>query len=100
VTTEHATAALREKGFTELHSLATWETIGIAKGTARLVVTAMPGKHGPGVVEAMLPSCMKSRAAIVEKAGLVSRIRYLAHGETYEFAVRRAASRRERRDLR
>ena len=177
VTTKHAEAALRAKGFTAPVSLDTWEKIDITKGDARLVITAMPGKHGPGAVEAMLPPVIGSMLefqprngrtalrlyitgdtlvhddlheiprrypeidlalfhlggtrilgllltmdaeqgveairiinpkevipihyndypvfhsplddfkAAVEKAGLASRVRYLAHGETYEFEI-------------
>lgn len=39
-------------------SLSTWEALEIRKGDARLVTTAMPGRHGPAVLAALLPSVM------------------------------------------
>jgi L-ascorbate metabolism protein UlaG (beta-lactamase superfamily) len=60
VTTSHAVAALKRQGFTNSHALDTWDTITITKGDAWLRITAMPGKHGPGLVQALLPSVMGS----------------------------------------
>lgn len=60
VTTPHAAAKLSQKGFTALQSLQTWETLAIAKGDARVRITSMPGKHGPGILAAALPPVMGS----------------------------------------
>jgi L-ascorbate metabolism protein UlaG (beta-lactamase superfamily) len=60
ISTRHAAAALRRKGFQHTHGLDTWETILINKGEVQLRLTAMPGKHGPGVVSALLPPVMGS----------------------------------------
>jgi L-ascorbate metabolism protein UlaG (beta-lactamase superfamily) len=60
VTTHHAAKALQQKGFTESLALSPWETSMIRKGNADLYITSMPGRHGPGVLAAMLPPVMGS----------------------------------------
>jgi L-ascorbate metabolism protein UlaG (beta-lactamase superfamily) len=60
VSTSHATAKLKKKGFQALHALETWETIAFTKGDARLDITAMPGIHGPSILGALLPPVMGS----------------------------------------
>jgi len=51
---EHLTSS--DRGFTQVHALDTWQSmwINIASKTARIKVTAMPGKHVPGHVEEAL----------------------------------------------
>lgn len=49
VTTPHAAAILKRKGFRRAHGLSTWETLTLSKGDARLQVTALPGNHRPGL---------------------------------------------------
>ncbi len=60
VSTRHAVAYLKRKGFTATRALRTWETLSIAKGEARLHLTAMPGTHAPGPLAAALPPVMGS----------------------------------------
>jgi L-ascorbate metabolism protein UlaG (beta-lactamase superfamily) len=60
ITTPHAAAKLRSKGFREARGLETWETFTVEKGDARLRITSMPGKHGPGAVNFLLPPVMGS----------------------------------------
>lgn len=60
VTTVHAAARLRGKGFTRTVALDTWDSLRVEKGLASLQITAMPGKHGPRVVAALLPPVMGS----------------------------------------
>jgi len=60
ISTRHAVAYLERKGFTRAHALRTWETLSIAKGQARLRLTAMPGTHAPGPIAAALPPVMGS----------------------------------------
>jgi L-ascorbate metabolism protein UlaG (beta-lactamase superfamily) len=60
LTTEHATAELRDKGFTAAHALDTWQFMTVEKGEAQVRVTSMPGKHGPAMVDAFLPPVMGS----------------------------------------
>jgi L-ascorbate metabolism protein UlaG (beta-lactamase superfamily) len=64
VTTPHATSRLREIGFRAAHELSTWGALEVAKGDARLRITAMPGRHGPRVVSALLPPVMGSMLEI------------------------------------
>ena len=60
ITTHHAAAKLRAKGFREARGMETWETFTVEKGDARLRITSMPGKHGPGAVNFLLPPVMGS----------------------------------------
>ena len=60
VTTEHATAELTNKGFTEAIALDTWESVEFKKGEAILRISSMPGQHGPGIVDFALPPVMGS----------------------------------------
>jgi len=60
ITTEDAAAELRSKGFTAPTAVGTWESVTLEKNGARVQVTAMPGKHGPPVVEKFLPTVMGS----------------------------------------
>src|SRR2546423_14633149 len=50
VTNDHAARALKRKGFADVHALEAWERLEVRKGTASVDVTAMPGRHGPGLV--------------------------------------------------
>ena len=58
ISTRHAVAYLGRKGFTSTHAVSTWETLSIAKGQARLRLTAMPGTHAPGLLAGALPPVM------------------------------------------
>jgi L-ascorbate metabolism protein UlaG (beta-lactamase superfamily) len=60
ISTRHAVAYLKRKGFTSAHALRTWETLPIIKGDARLHLTAMPGTHAPGPLATALPPVMGS----------------------------------------
>ena len=60
ISTRHAVAYLKRKGFIATHALRTWETLTIIKGEARLRLTAMPGTHAPGPLAAALPPVMGS----------------------------------------
>ncbi|MDB4935724.1 MAG: fold metallo-hydrolase [Labilithrix sp.] len=60
VSTPHSSIALKAKGFLSTHALATWDRVEVKKGAARMTITAMPGKHGPPVVAALLPPVMGS----------------------------------------
>jgi L-ascorbate metabolism protein UlaG (beta-lactamase superfamily) len=60
LTTPHAARKLRRQGFTGPVALETWEFQDIVRGEARVRVTAMPGKHAPQPLEALLPSVMGS----------------------------------------
>lgn len=60
ITTPHATRKLHAKGFRNLHSLDTWDSIEVSKGQSRLRITSMPGRHAPGPLAALLPQVMGS----------------------------------------
>ncbi|MFB2979273.1 MBL fold metallo-hydrolase [Microseira sp. BLCC-F43] len=60
VTTHHAATDLKQKGFTAPQPLNTWETLTITKGENSVRITAMPGRHGPGILAAILPPVMGS----------------------------------------
>lgn len=60
VTTPSAADSLADKGFVAAQALGTWDTLECAKGTARLRITAMPGRHGPRLFARLLPSVMGS----------------------------------------
>jgi L-ascorbate metabolism protein UlaG (beta-lactamase superfamily) len=60
VTTPEATKELRKRGFTNLYGLETWSSAAVAKGDARLRITAAPGRHGPPIVDFALPDVMGS----------------------------------------
>jgi len=60
LTTRHAARALARRGFSRAHALATWDSVVLRKGSTWLRVTALPGRHGPPVVAALLPPVMGS----------------------------------------
>lgn len=60
VTTGHAAKKLTSQGFTAPVALDTWQSQVVARGDARLRVTAMPGKHGPQPLDVLLPPVMGS----------------------------------------
>ena len=60
ITTGEAAKELQQRGFHNTHALETWEAISIAKGDALLRITALPARHGPPVVDLLLPEVMGS----------------------------------------
>ena len=60
VTTNPAVAELEARNFTGGIGLETWQQVQFKKGGAILRITAMPGKHGPPVVDFALPEVMGS----------------------------------------
>ena len=60
VTTSHATKSLQKHGFLNPYPLDSWQSLNLQKGESFLRITAMPGKHGPGVLAAALPPVMGS----------------------------------------
>lgn len=93
ISTHHAAASLRKKGFRSPHALSTWESIEIAKGEARLSITSMPGKHAPGPLSLLLPPVMGSMLDFKTKAGKTALRLYitgdtLIHGRLREIPQR------------
>jgi L-ascorbate metabolism protein UlaG (beta-lactamase superfamily) len=60
VSTPSAVQALRKLGFLATHALDKWDALNVAKGSSRLRITAMPGRHGPPVIGSLLPPVMGS----------------------------------------
>ena len=60
ITTRDAASSLRDKGFRGAVGLKTWQARAFEKRGIRLRITAMPGRHGPGVVAKLLPPVMGS----------------------------------------
>ncbi len=58
VTNAASAEQLRKLGFKRATGLATWGRIDIVKGGTTLSATAMPGRHGPLAVAALLPDVM------------------------------------------
>jgi L-ascorbate metabolism protein UlaG (beta-lactamase superfamily) len=69
VTTGHAAKELEERGFTAVIPLDTWETTRMSKDGAAVTITALPAKHGPPVVESLLPEVMGSMLEFQPEAG-------------------------------
>jgi len=55
VTTHHAAKRLHRRGFGAAHGLAVWDNHVIEKGSTRVVITALPGRHAPAPVHRFLP---------------------------------------------
>ncbi len=81
VTTRHAAASLRRKGFTAPQGLKTWETATFRKGAATLRITSMPGKHAPGPLSLLLPPVMGSLLEF-QTAGEHTALRLYITGDT------------------
>ncbi|WP_338767906.1 MBL fold metallo-hydrolase [Massilia sp. METH4] len=79
VTTSAAADELRKRGFTAVVGLGTWQDLEVTKGDTTLRLTAMPGRHGPLPVAAMLPSVMGSMLDFSSAAG---RYRIYVSGDT------------------
>ena len=60
VTTRHAERKLGRRGFRAVVGLPTWKSHEWQKGNQLLRVTAVPGRHGPGPVDWLLPDVMGS----------------------------------------
>ncbi|MDQ4069666.1 MAG: MBL fold metallo-hydrolase [Actinomycetota bacterium] len=92
VTTPHAARKLRRQGFLAPMALENWESQVFTRGDARVRVTAMPGKHAPQPLEALLPPVMGSMLDF-EVAGAAGLRLYvtgdtLVHGGLEEIARR------------
>jgi L-ascorbate metabolism protein UlaG (beta-lactamase superfamily) len=55
LTTHHAAKRLRRRGFNAAHGLNVWDSHVIQKGTTRVAITALPGRHAPLSVNRFLP---------------------------------------------
>ena len=66
ITTRQSARRLRRWGFSRAVALETWESFELRKGDATMTVTATPGRHARGVLQAALPHVMGS---VLEFAG-------------------------------
>jgi L-ascorbate metabolism protein UlaG (beta-lactamase superfamily) len=80
VTTTQAQSTLRRWGFTAATGLPTWHSHDIARDNQRLRITAVPGRHGPGPLNRLLPAVMGTIVDL-EQAGQ-HRIRLYITGDT------------------
>lgn len=80
VSTRHATTLLSRQGFRATTSLATWQSLVVEKGGARVTVTAMPARHGPPLVSSLLPPTMGSMLDFETTTG--GRFRIWVSGDT------------------
>jgi L-ascorbate metabolism protein UlaG (beta-lactamase superfamily) len=80
ITTQQAQRALRRRKFEQVEGLPTWETHDWSRGRQRLRVTAVPGRHGPGVMDRLLPDVMGSVVELVEDGRC--RLRLYITGDT------------------
>jgi len=60
ITTPHASKRLQLRGFARAIGLRTWGSHELVKGSTRLRVTSMPGRHAPGPLRRLLPPVMGS----------------------------------------
>ncbi|RZA32143.1 MAG: MBL fold metallo-hydrolase [Lysobacteraceae bacterium] len=60
VTTKEGGERLKRFGFTRTFGLSSWDRLEVARGAARLRITATPGRHGPAGVAVLLPKVMGS----------------------------------------
>jgi L-ascorbate metabolism protein UlaG (beta-lactamase superfamily) len=65
VTTPEAAHCLDRRGFTATADLRPWETHQISRGDDVLRVTSVPGVHGPGFLDKLLPQVMGSVLELV-----------------------------------
>jgi L-ascorbate metabolism protein UlaG (beta-lactamase superfamily) len=85
ITTPQAERGLRRRHFTEVHGLPTWECHEWTHGDQRLRVTAVPGRHGPGFVDRLLPDVMGTVAEL--RAGGRLALRLYITGDTLYHAA-------------
>jgi L-ascorbate metabolism protein UlaG (beta-lactamase superfamily) len=74
VTTPQSATDLQERGFTNCRPLDVWESLDVEKGAARLRITATPARHGPPLVDFVLPDVMGSILDVTTADGGASRI--------------------------
>jgi len=81
VTTPHASRRLQRRGFVRATGLRTWNSHTVVKHGQLLRVTAMPGRHAPGVAQRLLPPVMGSMLEFGPATGDVE-LRVYVSGDT------------------
>ncbi|KKJ94521.1 MBL fold metallo-hydrolase [Micromonospora sp. HK10] len=80
VTTPAAERKLRRWGFRAAAGLPTWRSYELHRGAETLRLTALPGQHGPGVLDLLMPDVMGTLVDL-EQAG-ERRFRLYVTGDT------------------
>jgi L-ascorbate metabolism protein UlaG (beta-lactamase superfamily) len=73
VTTAEAARCLGDRGFTDTSDLLPWQTHELSHGDASLRITAVPGVHGPGFLDRLLPQVMGSVLELVRDGAVTWR---------------------------
>lgn len=81
-TTPHAARKLRRHGFSRVIPLRTWQRLEVGKGDSRLRLTALPGRHGPGLLAKALPPVMGSLLEFAGAEGGDGEYRIYISGDT------------------
>ncbi|TDB79313.1 MBL fold metallo-hydrolase [Micromonospora sp. KC721] len=84
VTTPAAGRTLRRWGFGAAEGLPTWQSRELRRGDGTLRLTALPGQHGPGPLDRLLPEVMGTMIDL-ERAG-AHRFRLYVTGDTLRTA--------------
>lgn len=79
-TTPQARRRLRQWRFRAVRDLHTWETYDWSRGRQRLRLTAVPGRHGPGLAGRLLPDVMGTVVELMIDE--VCRLRLYVTGDT------------------
>jgi L-ascorbate metabolism protein UlaG (beta-lactamase superfamily) len=79
ITTPQAQRRLRRR-FSAVHGVPTWEEHDVSHAGQRLRITAVPGRHGPGVADRLLPDVMGSVVELQQDG--VCRLRVYVTGDT------------------
>jgi L-ascorbate metabolism protein UlaG (beta-lactamase superfamily) len=92
VTTRQAARHLQRRGFDAARPLDVWESHEEARGHQRLRITAMPGRHGPGLINALLPPVMGSLLELEENGRSLLRV-YISGDTLFRPFLREIAER-------
>jgi L-ascorbate metabolism protein UlaG (beta-lactamase superfamily) len=82
ITTEHAAKALAGRGFIATMGLKTWDEVRLVRGDRYLKITSLPGKHGRGLMDLLLPPVMGSILEWGAVGGTQSSFRLYISGDT------------------
>jgi L-ascorbate metabolism protein UlaG (beta-lactamase superfamily) len=69
VTTPEAAKCLADRGFTGTADLTAWQTHEFTTGTDTVLITSVPGVHGPGPLARVLPQVMGSVVELIRGGG-------------------------------
>ena len=74
VTTPQSARELAERGFIQCVPLELWESLEVSRGDNRIRITATPARHGPPLVDLVLPDVMGSLLEITTSGFETTRI--------------------------